>query len=263
MSGRYQIHSEVEPAIRVRGVRHVYRARAGAVSALDGVDLDVPAGELLAILGPSGCGKSTLLRMLAGLLEPTTGVVRLASRAPAAARASAGVGWLAQDDGLLLWRTVEDNVALALTLGRRGRPDRGRVMAALEQVGLADAAGRYPGELSGGMRQRAAIAQVLANEPPLLLLDEPFGALDAQTRLRMQEWLSALLDRRRTATVLVTHDVEEALLLADRVAVLSPRPGRVVEEIAVALPRPRPRRETVTDRSFAALHERALEALER
>ncbi|MDP8922644.1 MAG: ATP-binding cassette domain-containing protein [Chloroflexota bacterium] len=233
-----------EPAIRVRGVRHVYRARAGAVSALAGIDLDVPAGELLAILGPSGCGKSTLLRMLAGLLEPTAGVVQLAGQRPAVARASHGIGWLAQDDGLLPWRTVADNVALALTLGRRGRAASDRVMAALEQVRLADAARRYPGELSGGMRQRAALARALVAEPPFLFLDEPFANLDELTRERLGDLLldvraALVAPSKRPTTLLVTHSVVEAVRLADRILVLSGRPARVLDDAAVPLARPR------------------------
>ena len=244
MSGPDLLGVEEEPAIRVRGVRHVYRARTGTVSALDGIDLDVPAGELLAILGPSGCGKSTLLRLLAGLLEPTVGTVGLAGRPPAAARAAAGVGWLAQDDGLLPWRTVRDNVALALSLGGRGRPEAARVAAVLGKVGLADAADRYPGELSGGMRQRAALAQALVAGPAFLFLDEPFANLDELTRERLGD---LLLDLRasphgpsgRPTTLLVTHSVVEAVRLADRVLVLSGRPARVLDDATVPLARPR------------------------
>lgn len=232
------------PTIQVRGVRHVYQARAGAVSALAGIDLDVPTGELLAILGPSGCGKSTLLRMLAGLLEPMDGVVRLAGASPAAARASHGIGWLAQDDGLLPWRTVSDNVALALTLGGRRRSDADRISAVLAQVGLADAAGRYPGELSGGMRQRAALARALVATPAYLFLDEPFANLDELTRERLGDLLLELraalaTPSARPTALLVTHSVVEAVRLADRVLVLSGRPAQILDDAAVPLPRPR------------------------
>ena len=226
-------------AIRARGLRHVYRARAGAVEALDEVSIDVRAGELLAILGPSGCGKSTLLRMLAGLLAPTAGEVRLADRSPAEVRASHGLGWLAQDDGLLPWRTVRDNVGLALRLGGRGGPDPGRVASALADVGLADAAARYPGELSGGMRQRAALARALVGEPAFLFLDEPFANLDELTRQRLGDLLLAVRASARPTTLLVTHSVVEAVRLADRVVVLSGRPGRVLDDAAVPLARPR------------------------
>ncbi len=207
-------------AVRALGVRHDYRARAGTVQALGRVDLLVETGELVVVLGPSGCGKSTLLRVLSGLLEPTAGLVELAGRPPVVARRRHSIGWLAQDDGLLPWRTV-------------------RGMAALGRVGLADSADRYPHELSGGMRQRAALARALVAEPVFLFLDEPFANLDELTRERLGDLLLEVRLASRPTTLLVTHSVTEAVRLGDRVIVLSPRPARVLADLAIDLARPR------------------------
>ncbi len=225
--------------------------RFGATVALDGVDLPVPSGEVVAIVGPSGCGKSTLLELLAGLQEPDAGTV---SASPAA--------FMPQRDLLLPWRDALANAGLALECAGASRAEARRAAEPLfERFGLARFERARPAELSGGMRQRVAFLRTLLAGRPLLLLDEPFASLDAITRAEMQEWLAdALVEEPRTV-VLVTHDVEEALFLADRVVVLSPRPGRVVAEILVELSRPRPRRETVTSPEFAALRARALEAL--
>jgi ABC-type nitrate/sulfonate/bicarbonate transport system ATPase subunit len=225
--------------------------RFGATVALDGVDLTVGDGEVVAVVGPSGCGKSTLLELFAGLQEPDAGTV---SAVPAA--------FMPQRDLLLPWRDALGNAGLALECAGASRADARRDAEPLfERFGLAQFETARPAELSGGMRQRVAFLRTLLAGRPLLLLDEPFASLDAITRAEMQQWLAgALADEPRTV-VLVTHDVEEALFLADRVVVLSPRPGRVVAELAVELPRPRPRRETVTSAEFAALRERALEAL--
>ncbi len=206
--------------------------RFGPVEVLDGVDLVVDPGEVLAVLGPSGCGKTTLLRVLAGLEAPDAGSVTLDGdevKGPAPTR-----GLVAQHGGLFPWRRLRANVEWGPRAARR--PDAAAVAEELlEATGLADFADAWPHQLSGGMRQRAAIAQVLANRPPVLLLDEPFSALDAQTRLRMHGWLRQLLMDRPVATVLVTHDVDEALLLGDRVALLSVRPSKVVEVLDVGL----------------------------
>jgi len=225
--------------------------RFGAVQALENVTLDVADGDVLAVVGPSGCGKSTLLELLAGLQAPDAGHVT----APPAA-------YMPQRDLLLPWRTALANAALALECaGLPPRAARGRARPLFERFGLAGFEQARPAGLSGGMRQRVAFMRTLLAGRPLLLLDEPFGALDSITRAEMQEWLArALADEPRTV-VFVTHDVEEALYLADRVAVLSRRPGRVVAELAVPFARPRPRRETVTDPAFAELKEQALEAL--
>src|SRR4051812_4905965 len=225
--------------------------RFGATVALDGLDLPVRDGEVVAIVGPSGCGKSTLLELFAGLQEPDAGTV---SARPAA--------FMPQRDLLLPWRDALSNAALALECAGSSRAEARRAAEPLfERFGLAQFERALPAQLSGGMRQRVAFLRTLLAGRPLLLLDEPFASLDAITRAEMQQWLAgALADEPRTV-VLVTHDVEEALFLADRVVVLSPRPGRVVAELAVEIPRPRPRRETVTSAEFAALRERALEAL--
>jgi NitT/TauT family transport system ATP-binding protein len=226
----------------------------GALPVLAGFDLRVAPGEIVAVLGPSGCGKSTLLRVLAGLEAPDRGRVEVGGtqvRGPSPDRPM-----VVQGATLVPWLSLRAN----LEWGPRslGDPRAGPIVDDLLQAtGLNGYADLLPRQLSGGMRQRAAIAQVLANQPPLLLLDEPFGALDAQTRLRMQEWLIGLLAERRTATVLVTHDVEEALLIGTRLVRLSHRPAAVAEELDVDLPSPRGRA-TLTEPGFVALKARVL-----
>jgi ABC-type nitrate/sulfonate/bicarbonate transport system ATPase subunit len=237
----------VTSAAEARGVTR----RFGTTVALDDVDLSVGDGEVIAIVGPSGCGKSTLLELFAGLQEPDAGSV---SASPAAL--------MPQRDLLLPWRDALSNAGLALECAGASRAQARRAAEPLfERFGLAQFERAAPAELSGGMRQRVAFLRTLLAGRPLLLLDEPFASLDAITRAEMQQWLAgALADEPRTV-VLVTHDVEEALFLADRVVVLSPRPGRVVADRTVDMPRPRARRETVTSPEFGALRERALEAL--
>jgi NitT/TauT family transport system ATP-binding protein len=224
---------------------------------LAGVDLRARAGEVLAVLGPSGCGKSTLLRVLAGFEPATAGTVDLDGHplsGPSHER-----GMVAQAGGLFPWLTLQDNLAFGpRARGRSGDDVRATVADLLRATGLEGFADALPKQLSGGMRQRAAIAQVLANRPPVLLLDEPFGALDAQTRLRMHEWLRALLAERPTTTVRVTHDVEEALLLGDRLALLSNRPARVVEEMLVPFDADRGR-QVLADPDFVKLKAEVLE----
>jgi NitT/TauT family transport system ATP-binding protein len=221
----------------------------GPTQVLVDVDVEVMPGEVLALLGPSGCGKSTLLRVAAGFERPDRGRVLL-GREPVTEPGPAR-GMVAQSGALFPWLSVRDNLAFGPRAARRRDAERvaDRLIAETGLGGFADA---LPRDLSGGMRQRAAIAQVLANHPPVLLLDEPFGALDAQTRLRMQEWLRGLLRDRPTTVLLVTHDVDEALLLGDRLLLLGPRPTSVVDEVQVIVGGPRDRG-ALTRPDFVAL----------
>jgi len=220
--------------------------RGGAsrpVVALDGLDLSVPAGSFVAIVGPSGCGKSTLLRVLAGLLVPDGGSAHVAGRSVAGRPGSCA--WMPQRDALLPWRSVLDNAVLAALVGGEDpKQARRRALELLDRFGLGEVAPRWPAELSGGMRQRVAVLRTFLDPAPVLLLDEPFGALDALTRQELQGWLASVWEDAadgapRRTVLLVTHDVEEALLLADRVVVLSAAPGRVVADHRVAHQRPR------------------------
>ena len=226
--------------VRVDGVSKVYPAPAGkGLVALEDVSLEVGDGEIVTILGPSGCGKSTLLQIVAGLEAPTRGRV-IFDGAPVAAARTAVVF---QEHALFPWRTVRDNVAFGLEV--RGVPAADRIAATrrlLELVGLEAFADRYPHHLSGGMRQRVAIARALAVEPALLLMDEPFSALDAQSRALMQFELLALWERTRRSILYVTHQIQEAVLLGDRVVVMTRRPGRILAVRPVPLPRPRDER---------------------
>jgi ABC-type nitrate/sulfonate/bicarbonate transport system ATPase subunit len=243
-------------ARRFRGAR-----RRPEVVALDGLSLRVREGEVVAIVGPSGCGKSTLLELVAGLQEPDEGIVSADGASDARGRLGA-CAFMPQQDLLLPWRDALGNAALALECaGRRRREARRRAAPLFKRFGLAEFERSYPAELSGGMRQRVAFLRTLLAGRPVLLLDEPFAALDSITRGSMQEWLAGALEAEPRTVVLVTHDVEEALFLADRVAVMSPRPGRILAQLEVPFKRPRPRRETVTAPAFAALREQAMEAL--
>ena len=221
--------------------------RFGAVEALSGVSLRARPGETLAVVGPSGCGKSTLLELVCGLQAPDAGTID----APPAAL-------MPQHDGLLPWLSALDNAGLALRVAGRSKAEaRAAAHEHFAAFGLEGFEGTRPAELSGGMRQRVAFLRTLLAGRPLLCLDEPFGALDALTRAQLQRWLAGALVREPRTVLLVTHDVEEAVLLADRIVLLSPRPGRVVAELSVELPRPRER----TDPKVVELRERALRAL--
>ena len=226
------------PAVAARGVTYRYAGADGrALLALDGVDLEVRAGEFVSVVGPSGCGKSTLLRLVAGLLPSPGGEVRVLGGTPGEAQRARALGLVAQEPGLLPWRDVEANVRLPLDVVRAGDPER--VRALLDQVGIAEFAGYRPAALSGGMRQRVALARALVHRPRLLLMDEPFGALDELSREAMRLELLRIWEQERIAVLFVTHSVAEAVLLSDRVVVMSGRPGRVRAVIDVPLPRPR------------------------
>jgi len=206
--------------------------------AVDGVDIAIGASEFVSLLGPSGCGKSTLLSIIAGLIEPSAGEVRIDGRAVRAPYTNVGIVF--QSDLLLDWRTVLGNVLLQYEMrGLPAQPHKARALALIASVGLAGFDTRHPWELSGGMRQRVAICRALIHEPPLLLMDEPFGALDALTRAQLQIDLQSIWQSSRKTVVFVTHSIEEAVFLSDRVIVMTPRPGRVREVIEIDLPRPR------------------------
>jgi NitT/TauT family transport system ATP-binding protein len=225
-------------AITVSDVSKTFRRKALTTQALEGVDLSVGKGEFLAIVGPSGCGKSTLLRIIAGLVGASAGRIEVNGRAVDAPVTDLGVVF--QSPVLLDWRTVLDNVLVQLELrGLEAAKYRPRALELLDRVGLAEFGDRYPRELSGGMRQRAAIVRALVHDPPLLLMDEPFGALDALTREQMRIDLEALWLETGKTVLFVTHSIDEAVLLADRVLVMTARPGKVDRIVPVNLPRPR------------------------
>jgi NitT/TauT family transport system ATP-binding protein len=204
--------------------------RFGDVHALDGIDLEVGAGEFVSLIGPSGCGKSTVLRIVADLEHPTGGTALVGGKTPQQARLDQDYGIAFQQAGLLEWRSVAENVELPLHVHGVGKADRrARAAELLELVGLHEFAGSRPSELSGGMQQRVAIARALAPSPRLLLMDEPFGALDEMTRERMQAELLRIIGETGAAVLFVTHSIPEAVVLSDRVVVMSPRPGRITE----------------------------------
>lgn len=229
--------------IEVRQVSQIWRTRGtSAVVALDGIDCRFAAGEVTAIIGPSGCGKSTLLQIIRGLLKPTCGKVIFHYRHNDAVESGppARMATVWQGFHLFPWRTVVDNVAFGLDMAGVAREIRGeRAAQALKDVDLAGFEDKYPRQLSGGMRQRVGLARALVLDPAVLLLDEPFGALDAQTRLVLQEQMARLVERTRKTVILVTHSIEEAILLADRILVMTARPGRIAAELPVELARPR------------------------
>jgi len=236
---------EDKHAIRLLRVGKQYDTTSGSVVALSPTDLAIAEGELVVLLGPSGCGKTTMLRLIAGLIAPTQGQVRVGGRDlwaggrrdPAAV---AELGVVFQDANLFPWYTIEQNIALALSMRGVSRSEqRLRARELATTVGIAGFERRWPRELSGGMRQRAAIARALSTDPQVLLMDEPFGALDAMTRDAMNLELQRIWRQTRCTIVLVTHSITEAVFLADRIVLLSPRPGRVDHIVEVDFPRPR------------------------
>ena len=246
-------------AVEVAGLSHSF----GELEVIQRLDIRVKADEVLGIVGPSGCGKSTLLELVSGLREQTAGRIVVHGAAGAAARLRS-CAYMPQRDLLLPWLSAIDNAALALrNRGASRSASRRDAHPLFERFGLAGFEDTRPVELSGGMRQRVAFLRTLLAGKPVLLLDEPFASLDAITRAEMQEWLAEALAAESRTVILVSHDVEEALYLSDRVIVLGPRPTRAVAELAAPAPRARPRTETVTAPEFIAARERALEALSR
>jgi NitT/TauT family transport system ATP-binding protein/sulfonate transport system ATP-binding protein len=233
------VHDEVA-SVFVRDVSKVFRAAdGGAVPALERLSLTVDAGEMVALVGPSGCGKSTLLRLIAGLDQPTTGELRVGIEPVTAPSAERGL--MFQDPNLFPWLTVRGNVQAGLIARGVLHSRRHEVEDLIRLVGLEAFAKVYPHQLSGGMAQRAALARALVNHPKVLLLDEPLGALDQFTRMRMQDEVLRLWEARGTTMLLVTHDIDEAIYMCDRIAIMTPRPGKIERLIDVFLPRPRQR----------------------
>jgi NitT/TauT family transport system ATP-binding protein len=223
-------------AVALEGVGKRFGEGPGAVLAVTGIDLTVAAGEFVSLIGPSGCGKSTLLRIVANLIEPSEGSVLVNGKPASRARLDQDYGIAFQSAGLLEWRTVQGNVELPLGLHGVGKAQRrAQALELLDLVGLADFASHRPSQLSGGMQQRVAIARSLARRPALLLMDEPFGALDEMTRERMQSELIRICAETSAAVVFVTHSIPEAVFLSQRVVVMSPRPGRITEIVEVPL----------------------------
>ena len=244
-----------EPAITLEQVGISFQLKGGGrYDAVSPSDLTVREGEFVAIVGPTGCGKSTLLNAAAGLLQPSTGQVSIFGRNLAGLNAQAG--YLFQADALMPWKNALDNVAIGLEVAGVARAEAAQKAAAmLARVGLRAFVDRYPHQLSGGQRKRVALAQVLVREPKILLMDEPFGPLDAQTRLIMGELLLSLWQADRKAVLFVTHDLDEAIALADRVVIMSAGPAaRIIGDFTIDIPRPRDIAEVKADPRFHALH---------
>ncbi len=255
-----QAHSGCSGHIEIDSLTKTFRSDAGDITALEGINFDVAPQEFISIVGPSGCGKSTLLRCLGGLITPSDGEVRIGGDLVTAP--DERIGYVFQRAVLLPWRRVIDNVMLPFEIMRRPTSeDRYKAHEVLEMVGLGDYLKHRPGELSGGMQQRVSVARALAVEPSILLMDEPFGALDAQTREQMNLELLRIWRESQTTVVFVTHDIGEALFLSDRVMVMSARPGRVQDVIDVDLARPRTFAVVEGDERFWALRRQIREQL--
>ncbi len=245
--------------LRLDDVSVTFQLPGGSHQALSPVSLAVPEGRFISLIGPSGCGKSTLFNVIAGLQPPTTGQVRLDGEDITGAIGR--VGYMLQKDLLLPWRTVLDNVVLGMEIqGWPAKESRARARPYLHRYGLGGFEDRFPATLSGGMRQRAALLRTLLIDSDVILLDEPFGALDAQTRARMQEWLLQLWADFGKTVVFVTHDIDEAIFLSDTIHVMATRPGRIIETIDVPLSRPRPASISTTS-GFTALKQHCIELL--
>ncbi|MBL8669231.1 MAG: ABC transporter ATP-binding protein [Alphaproteobacteria bacterium] len=237
-------------SIALRGVGHRFAGSAGAVEALRGIDLAVAPHEFVAVVGPSGCGKSTLMRIVAGLVRPSAGEAAIGGAPVDCPHPDVGIVF--QRPVLLPWRSVAGNIAMQLEMrGIDARSEAGRISALVKLVGLEGFERALPHELSGGMQQRAALCRALVHDPAILLMDEPFGALDAMTREQMSLELQRIWLERRKTVLFITHSISEAVFLADRVAVMTPRPGRIAAVVPVALPRPR---------GFAVIEDRAFTA---
>jgi ABC-type nitrate/sulfonate/bicarbonate transport system ATPase subunit len=246
----------VAASVRAENVSKTFRAPDGSdVQALTAVDLVIQPGEMVSLVGPSGCGKSTLLRLIAGLDQPTTGELWAGTERITAPSADRGLVF--QDPNLFPWLTIRRNIESGLVARRVLRENRHEVADFLRLVGLEQFANAYPHQLSGGMAQRVALARALINHPRILLLDEPLGALDAFTRMRMQDEVLRLWQARGTTMLLVTHDIDEAIYMSDRIVIMTPRPARIERIIDVNLPRPRQR----SDEAFLHLRAEILELL--
>lgn len=236
-------------AVRIKSLVKIYETDTDDVLALDGIDLEIERGNFVAVVGPSGCGKSTLLSLLAGLTPITSGEILIDGEQVRKPHSKVGVVF--QTDMLLHWRNILDNVLLPVEIKRLGRNNyKDKAEGLLAQVGLQGFENKMPSELSGGMRQRVAICRALIQEPGLLLMDEPFGALDALTREQMIMDLQAMWGRVRNTVLFITHGIDEAVFLADRVIVMSPRPGKIDLDLAIDIPRPRQWTEVHEKRSF-------------
>jgi NitT/TauT family transport system ATP-binding protein len=237
--------------VSLRGIEKVFETTEAATTALSGIDLEIHGGEFVSLIGPSGCGKSTLLRIIGDLTGPTGGTVEVNGKPAARARRDRDYGMVFQAPVLFDWRSIQANVELPLEItGLSGNERQERAERMLDLVELGEFRRHHPWQLSGGMQQRAAIARALALEPRLLLMDEPFGALDEMTRERMNDELLRIWERTQTTIVFVTHSIPEAVFLSSRVVVMSARPGRITDVIEVDLPRPRTEETRETERYF-------------
>ena len=240
---------ETTPLISVAGLTYVYTTGRGTLEALSGVDLEVNEGVFMSVIGPSGGGKTTLLKVMGGLLAPAAGTVRLNGSPPHEAQRRKSIGYIFQDPSLLPWRSVFQNVYLPAQLNSgKDQIDEVKVEELIGKMGLSEFRDYYPHQLSAGMRQRVALARALVMEPAVLLMDEPLGALDDITRTAMRYEILRLWEGIRPTAVLVTHSISEAIMMSDIVAVMSSRPGRVLEQVPINLPRPRGEHLERTDR---------------